>query len=198
MSFFEIFPFVSFLLFSILIFGRTILLKKRGVRVSSKSAKSRKLKFILHPVFLLIMHLWMFEISRPVIHFSLLPKVLSSPVLESIALQVIGTVLILVSLIFLIATLISFKNSLRFGMHSNNLGKLITNGIFAVSRNPFFVSVELLILGNALFLPNPFLLGIAAATIVSIHFFILKEEVFMSENYGEEYKNYSKKVKRYF
>jgi protein-S-isoprenylcysteine O-methyltransferase Ste14 len=41
-------------------------------------------------------------------------------------------------------------------------------------------------------------MAISLLTLVSIHLFILKEERFMHKNYGEEYKNYSKKVRRYF
>jgi len=173
-------------------------LKKKGVRVRSKSGKTKRAKYILHPVFLFIMHLWMFEISKPLFHLSLIPKTLSTLLFESFTIQLIGAILILISIGFLIASLFSFYDSLRFGMNANNLGKLITSGVFSITRNPFFLSIEFLIIGNALIFPSPFLIGFALITIVSIHFFILKEEKFMKENYGAEYKEYSKKVKRYF
>lgn len=198
MNFFDIFPFAGFLLFSILILVKSILLKRKGIRVSSKSGKSTKLKFILKPVSLIIIYVWMFEITKPVFHLSILPKVLSEPIFDSILLKVAGSILITISLLLLIATLVSFKNSLRFGLNSSNLGKLVTGGIFSVSRNPFFVSIELLLIGNALFFPGWFLIGFAFAALFSIHFFILKEEKFMLKNYGKEYEKYCKNVGRYF
>lgn len=197
MKFFDFFPFVSFLFYSILIIGNSVFLKRKGIRVSSKSGKSKRMKYILHPFFLFIMHLWMFEISRPVFHISLLPKIITNPLLKSYSIKIFGTILILVSIGLLIATLINLRDSFRFGLNSNNLGKLITTGVFAFSRNPFFVSIEFLIIGNALLFPSLFLVGFAVATIVGIHFFIMKEERFMQENYGTEYKNYSKKTRRY-
>lgn len=198
MKFFEFFPFISFLLFSILIFGRTFFLKRKGIQVDSKSGNSRKMKLILHPVFLVIMHLWIFEISKPIFHISLLPEMFTNNLIQSFVIQVTGTIFIVISLGLLIATLFSFRDSFRLGMNSNNLGKLITTGIFKISRNPFFVSVEFFFVGNALIFGNLFLIVFAILTIVSIHFFILKEEKFLRENYGDEYKKYAKKVGRYF
>ncbi len=198
MNYIGVFPFVCFSLFSLSILVKSIFLKRKGIRVSLKSGKPSKLKFLIKPVSLFIMHVWMFEISKPVFQLSILPKALSELVVESFFLQVAGIVFMSLSLFILIATLISFKNSLRYGMNSNNLGELVTNGIFAVSRNPFFISIELLLIGNSLFFPSLFLIGFAVAAIVSIHFFILKEEKFMLKNYGEEYEIYQKKVRRYF
>ncbi len=198
MNYIGVFPFVCFSLFSLSILVKSIFLKRKGIRVSLKSGKPSKLKFLIKPVSLFIMHVWMFEISKPVFHLSILPKALSELVVESFLLQVAGIVFMSLSLFILIATLISFKNSLRYGMNSNNLGELVTNGIFAVSRNPFFISIELLLIGNSLFFPSLFLIGFAIAAIVSIHFFILKEEKFMLNNYGREYEDYQKKVRRYF
>ena len=95
-------------------------------------------------------------------------------------------------------TLKSFNKSLRFGMDSKNLGKLITTGTFSVSRNPFFVSILLYFIGIVLLIPNIFFIAIAISTVVSIHLFILKEEKFLKENYDKEYKNYAQKTRRYF
>jgi len=87
---------------------------------------------------------------------------------------------------------------LRFGLNENNRGKLINTGIFSVSRNPFFFSIILCFVGTALIFMNWFFIGFAVLAIVSIHFFILKEEKFMRQHYGESYREYRKKVRRYF
>jgi protein-S-isoprenylcysteine O-methyltransferase Ste14 len=91
-----------------------------------------------------------------------------------------------------------FKTSIRFGLNDKNKGKLITSGVFAYSRNPFFLSLDLYFLGISLMLPNLFFIGFAVLTVISIHFFILKEEKFMLKAYGIEYKKYVSKVGRYF
>nr|WP_319511057.1 isoprenylcysteine carboxylmethyltransferase family protein [uncultured Draconibacterium sp.] len=95
-------------------------------------------------------------------------------------------------------TLRDLNQSLRFGLNESNLGKLVTGGIYAQSRNPFFLAINFLFAGISLIFPTPFFMGISLLTLFSIHFFILKEERFMRENYGMEYMNYCKKVRRYF
>jgi protein-S-isoprenylcysteine O-methyltransferase Ste14 len=92
----------------------------------------------------------------------------------------------------------TLKQSLRFGLNKSNLGKLVTSGIYAWSRNPFFLAINCLFVGISLVFPTPFFITISLLTLVSIHLFILKEERFMHKNYGEEYKNYAKTVRRYF
>ena len=199
MRFFDFFPLVSFLFLVLMITGRIIFLKMKDVEVSSKSKKSAVLKFFLYPFFLLVFHLLVFELTKPAfqISFTVLPGLISNNLIDSIFLKISGVLLITISLVFMGLTLWCFNKSLRFGMDSNNLGKLITTGIFSISRNPFFVSIEIYFAGIALLIPSFFFIAIALSTIISIHFFILKEEKFMGENYGEEYKKYIRKVRRY-
>ena len=103
-----------------------------------------------------------------------------------------------ISLVLFALTLSHFKNSLRFGIDEKNKGELITKGVFSLSRNPFFLSIDIYFAGIALLLPNLFFIGFSVLAIVSIHFFILKEEKFMQSMYGKEYASYAKNVRRYF
>ena len=200
MNGFKIFPLVSFLILIILIFGRVEILKRNGVKVSSGSGKQNKTIVFLYPVFLLILLFWILEIMKPAfqINFSILPEKLTTPLFESVIMQITGTILIGFALVLLTLTLLHFKNSLRFGMEETNQGELITTGIFTVSRNPFFLSLNLYFMGIAILLPSLFFIGFAILTLVSIHFFILKEEKFMQNVYGKEYLEYQRKVRRYF
>ncbi len=200
MRFFDIFPTVSFFILALMITGQSIFLKKKGVPIRSKAKKSAFSKYILYPTFVLILILLISELLKPAFQIPLfiLPGWLSNNLVESKFFQMSGVLLITVSLLFMGFTLRNFKTSLRFGMDSYNLGKLITTGVFSISRNPFFVSIELYFLGIVLFFSNAFFISIALLTIVSIHFFILKEEKFLLKNYGEEYKRYMKKVRKYF
>ena len=200
MKIFDGFPLVSFLILAGILTGRILFLHKKGIKVSSKSReKSNKIKF-LFPVFGLIFLVWLFEIINPVFQLSIsvLPKIFTKWLCESFLLQITGAVLIVLSITILTITLIHFDRSLRFGLDKNNPGKLITSGIFSISRNPFFLSLDIYFLGIALIFPSLFFICFAILTIVSIHIFILKEEKFLWEVYGEEYQKYTKKVKRYF
>ena len=199
MKVFDFLPLITFLLFVILITGKTILLKRKGVPVSSNTKKSALVKYILYPIFLLIIILFISELVKPAFNFtySVLPELLTQNLFNYISLKVLGTALITISLIFMAFTLYNFSKSLRFGMDSKNLGKLITTGIFSISRNPFFISIILYFAGIALIYPNLFFIAMAVLTTISIHFFILKEEEFLRKNYEEEYKKYTKNVRRY-
>ena len=200
MKIFDFFPIISFLFFVILITGKTIILKKKGVPVSSNTKKSALVKFVLYPIFLLIIILFISELVKPVFNFSysILPEFFTQNLFNSISLKILGATLIAISLISLAFTLHVFSKSLRFGMDSKNLGKLITNRVFSISRNPFFISIIFYFAGISLFYPNPFFIAIAVLAITSIHLFILKEEKFLYENYGDEYERYCKNVRRYF
>ncbi|MFX1316171.1 MAG: methyltransferase family protein [Promethearchaeota archaeon] len=74
---------------------------------------------------------------------------------------------------------------------------LITNGIYRVMRNPIVMGVYLLLFGSFLIIP----------TILSFIFFIVNvltfaskvrdEERFLAKRFGEDYKKYCAKVRRY-
>jgi protein-S-isoprenylcysteine O-methyltransferase Ste14 len=196
----EIVPFTGFLLLTAMILGKTVLLKNRGIKVSSANENPPRLMFILYPVFFLLLFVWVFELAKPVFHFqfSILNSRLITPLADYLFLEIAGAILIFIALVFMALTLHHFKTSLRFGLNENNRGELITNGIFSFSRNPFFLSIMIYFLGTALVFPTWFFIGWAVLAIFSIHLFILKEEKFMKEHFGESYRNYRQKVRRYF
>lgn len=200
MKWLEIVPFAGFILLGILISARIIFLKKRGVKVSAQSEKPPGYMRILYPVFFLFLLVWVFELAKPVFQFqfSMLNHQLTTSLVSSVFLEISGAFLIVLSLIFMALTLHHFKTSLRFGLNEDNRGELVTDGIFSHSRNPFFLSIILYFLGTALVFPGWFFIGFAVLAIVGIHLFILKEEKFMLQYYGDSYGEYRKKVRRYF
>ncbi|MFW5773841.1 MAG: methyltransferase family protein, partial [Tangfeifania sp.] len=196
MKWLEIIPFAGLLVLIVLISGKIFLLKKRGVKVNANNETPPRIMLLLYPVFFLLLLVWLLELAKPVfqIQFSILNQQLTTLLAISVFLEISGAFLIVLSLILMALTLHHFKTSLRFGLNENNRGELVTNGIFAHSRNPFFLSVILYFLGTALVFPAWFFIGFAILAIVSIHLFILKEEKFMQQHYGESYREYRKKV----
>lgn len=199
MNIFEILPLASFLVLIFLISGRVIFLKRSGVKVSSASAKRNKFRLFLYLLFLPILFLWLFELVKPAfqISFSVLPESFTNFLAESVFLKITGVVVVIMAFVLMTLALFHFKNSLRFGLDKKNKGKLITSGIFSVSRNPFFLSLDFYFLGIALMIPSLFFICFSVLSLVSIHFFILKEENFMLKMYGDEYQKYLEKVRRY-
>jgi len=95
------------------------------------------------------------------------------------------------------ASIVSFGLSFRVGIDEERPGKLVTVGMFAISRNPMYLCFIMLFAGLFLVHRN---IVVMAATIVftlAIHRQILREEAFLQKRYGDEYEDYCAKVRRY-
>lgn len=193
----KILPFV-FLVFMIQILIKTFVLKRKGIKTGSGKTRNKNAVYIYF-VFVILFLLFLLEICRPAfsINFYILPRIMVLPLIQTKILSFFGLFFILFSQVILLITLIHFKNSLRFGLESENQGELITKGIFSITRNPFFISVEIFFVGNMLVIPNPFFIVLTLAAITSIHWFVLKEEKFLLKTYGKKYNDYKRKVRRY-
>ncbi|WP_297098738.1 isoprenylcysteine carboxylmethyltransferase family protein [uncultured Draconibacterium sp.] len=198
MEIIRLIPLIGFLLFCLQIGIRAFVLQRKGTRLSGgKKQSSKGISTVLLTAFFVVF-LNELVYKAGLIRFSIIPNVLQPLLAGKIILVISGIVLILLGNLFMLLTLRALNQSLRFGLNRSNLGKLVTSGIYASSRNPFFVAINCLFVGIGLVFPTPFFIVISLLALVSIHFFILKEERFMHQNYGEEYKNYAKNVRRYF
>lgn len=117
--------------------------------------------------------------------------------LENDNLVYVGWTLLISSLVFVWFAQSSMKESWRIGIDEENDTKLITNGLFKISRNPIFLGVIVANVGLFLVLPNAFTLLIVALSIVSINTQVRLEEEFLKKQFGNEYSEYSKKVRRW-
>ena len=109
-----------------------------------------------------------------------------------------GALLCLAGLVLLFLSLLSFGRSFRIGIDQDRPDKLVTTGIFAVSRNPIYVAFALVLLGEFLLFPNWILLVYLFAAAWLFHRQILREEEFLRKRYGLEYRDYCRSVRRYF
>ena len=99
-------------------------------------------------------------------------------------------------IIFLISV-ITMKNSWRVGISKNDKTKLITNGIYKISRNPAFLGFDLMYLGIALLYSNPFTIIFSLFAIIMLHLQILEEEKYLEKSFKDEYISYKNKTNRY-
>lgn len=76
--------------------------------------------------------------------------------------------------------------------------ELRTSGIYKISRNPMYASFIFLNTATFLYLPSLLLLAIMLYGMIVHHFIILGEEQYLEKEFGDEYKDYKKKVSRYF
>jgi protein-S-isoprenylcysteine O-methyltransferase Ste14 len=108
----------------------------------------------------------------------------------ALAFLIFGTVLLFLSTIRL-------NKDLVFGLSSSEDHKLQTKGVFSISRHPFYLGFIFILFSSCLFNPHYLNFFAFAGTWIIHHFIMIKEEQFLSSQYGEEYRQYSKRVKRY-
>jgi protein-S-isoprenylcysteine O-methyltransferase Ste14 len=126
-----------------------------------------------------------------------LPLVSTQRFFDSEVIAWVGVVFCFVGLALLLLSLVSFGKSFRVGIDIDHSGKLITTGIFALSRNPIYVAFVSVLLGQFLAFPKWIMLVYLAAGIWLMHRQVLREEKFLRKQYGEEYAEYCKRVRRY-
>jgi protein-S-isoprenylcysteine O-methyltransferase Ste14 len=125
------------------------------------------------------------------------PAPSAAELFDSNAVRWVGVALCLAGLILLAWSLVSFGQSFRVGIDTERPDKLITAGIFAFSRNPIYVGFALILLGQFLIFSTWLLLAYLVAGDWLFHRQVLREEEFLSRQYGRDFEEYCKRVRRY-
>ena len=181
---------VLFVLNSYMVYKRTgnnpyVLGKSLGV--ISFTEKGIKLTGVVIPL-VLITYIFFEEIYRYLI-----------PVfyLESALLDYAGMLIMLGGFVICYAAQLYMRNSWKIGIDKDAEVKLVTNGIFKLSRNPFFLGSLLSYAGLFLILPNIMTFTIGLAYYILIQIQVRLEEENMIKVLGESYKKYLTEVKRW-
>lgn len=111
--------------------------------------------------------------------------------------KTIGLISASVGFVLGILALIAMKNSWRVGIKYDQHTDLVTSGIYRISRNPYFFSYDILILGYLLIFPSPILAVLFIILVIVFHKMILEEEKYLESVHGASYMEYRMKVKRY-
>ena len=117
--------------------------------------------------------------------------------MSSSFLTVIGIALLIAALIWVLIAQIQMGDSWRIGIDEKSKSPLVQNGLFGVSRNPIFLGMLIMLAGMLLILPTAATLVITVLGFVLIHVQIRLEEAFLLEKYGEEYRRYQARVRRW-
>jgi protein-S-isoprenylcysteine O-methyltransferase Ste14 len=112
-------------------------------------------------------------------------------------LTIIGSILITIGLLTSSIASLTLKKSWRIGVDDNEKTELIAEGIYKISRNPYFLSYDFVLMGMIFCLLSPFLIIPALITIALFHLMILKEEVYLENQHHDNYRKYKKEVRRY-
>lgn len=125
----------------------------------------------------------------------LIIALISEFAINGIKFNVVVIVLQVLSLILFFISKKTMKESWATNIKRDDT-KLVDNGVFAYSRNPVYVAY------HTLFISTIFINYIAFTVIYIIfltvfHMLILQEEKFLTSEFGEEYLQYCKRVRRY-
>ena len=125
------------------------------------------------------------------------PTVTHSELLSAGWIAWLGVASCAAGLLFLAATLRSFGESFRVGIDEGRPGRLVTTGVFGLTRNPIYVAFAFVLLGEFLIFSNWILLLYIVAGIAMFHRQVLREERSLAATYGDEYRAYCARVRRY-
>jgi protein-S-isoprenylcysteine O-methyltransferase Ste14 len=172
-----------------MVLTRVLLMRKRGIEAMN-FGKIDKTDFLIPPFAVFYFYL-VFA------HAFNLPTVSTQEFFHSEIISWMGGFFCVAGLALLLWSLISFGQSFRVGIDTEHPDKLITSGVFAVSRNPIYTAFALILLGQFLIFSNWILLIYLGAGLWLFHRQVLREEDYLKKHYGREYLEYCKRVRRY-
>ncbi len=110
--------------------------------------------------------------------------------------EMASVVVMLLGFSIMFASYLRLGESLRFGTPREDIA-LKTTGIYALSRNPMYLSFYLTYLSSVLYTLNPFVLILGAIAAFVHHRIALAEESFLAKRFGKAYRAYASRVPRY-
>jgi len=195
------FQLVALTVFLTVFVGRSLymgLVKK--VNPFALGVGKRGLRRVVEVGFLFGFVAWVPEIIASALQtgWRVFPGPLQWQVVDSAPLKLAGAALIVAGIAVFVLALISFGTSWRVGIDEKAPGGLVTTGVFAFTRNPIFVCLDLYAFGA--FLMNGALgfLIFAMLLAAGVHYQILQEEAFLRRAYGSAYQIYCERAARYF
>jgi protein-S-isoprenylcysteine O-methyltransferase Ste14 len=172
-----------------LVLSRVFMMRRRGIR-AMRFGQLDKRDFLIPPFALFYFYL-VFAAAFG------LPTVSRQEFFDSEVVAWIGVLFCLAGVVGLAWSLVSFGRSFRVGIDTEQPDKLITTGIFRLSRNPIYVAFAFVLLGQFLIFPNAILLAYALAAAWLVHRQVLLEEQYLRTHYGQQYADYCRRVRRY-
>ncbi len=172
-----------------MVVARLLLLKRQGI-AAMRFGETDKTDFLIPPFALFYFYL-VFAAAFG------LPTVSTKKLFYSAITEWLGVAFCLAGLSLLLSSLISFGKSFRVGIDAQHADKLVTDGIFSYSRNPIYVAFGFILIGQFLIFPTWIFLLYVVSGFWLLNRQVLREEDYLRKHYGEQYTQYSRRVRRY-
>jgi protein-S-isoprenylcysteine O-methyltransferase Ste14 len=200
-NFFDYFQVTSLILFLLVLAGRALYLRfTKNINPIAIGRGKRGFQLVFELYAFVGLAVWIIEMLCYSLHtsFRIFPSPLDMQLIDSTTARVIGVLLVTFGFVILVWAFISFGASWRVGLDVKTPGELVTTGLFAVSRNPIYIFLNLWFVGVFLINGTLIFLIFALLAIVHLHYQILREEKFLAELYGQAYEDYCARTGRYF
>jgi protein-S-isoprenylcysteine O-methyltransferase Ste14 len=200
MSFFDYFQIGSVAIVLLIVVGRALYLRLgRNINPIAIGGGKRGLPLAVELIAFAGLVVWLIEVLLYALDagFRLFPAPLDAQLIDSLPAKIIGVAAVTLGLILFALAFISFGDSWRVGFDVKTPGALVTRGIFAVSRNPIYLFLDLWFIG--IFFINGTLIFLLFAGLAGaiLHWQILQEERFLLQLYGQPYQDYRARTGRY-
>lgn len=104
--------------------------------------------------------------------------------------------LLISGLLLALTSLIQLGRSTRFGLPTRKT-MFRTSGIYRFSRNPMYLGFNFITIASMIYFLTPLIIIPGIYSITVYHFIILGEEKYLETAFGEDYREYKSKVRRY-
>lgn len=199
-KFLDIFQIINLAFFLVVFTGRTVYLGyTQRINPFALGAGKRGLARLLELLLLPWLVLWMLALLVSNLHITYhpIPALWNLVWFDQLPGKILGVLLILAGDTVFVWALISMGNSWRIGIDKKSAGALVTNGVFAFSRNPIFAFIDLYFVGTFLVNGTLVFLIFTVLTIIALQYQIFQEESFLLSRYGQDYRDYSRQAGRY-
>lgn len=110
----------------------------------------------------------------------------------------VGAVLIAAGLCLIVSALVLFRRTGQDPKPWQPSPELVFKGPYRFTRNPMYVAMTLFTVGIGTAINNLWVLLLGAISLLTVHFIaVLPEERYLTEKFGESYRNYLSQVRRY-
>jgi len=133
------------------------------------------------------------RITWPYLAFSIIlniikPDIFTITQIPFLASAILGT-------IFIIIGLVMFSSGAKIIRKAFHEGKLLTNGVYAIVRNPMYSGLLIFMpLGIALWFRSWLILTVPIVTYIAFKLVFKEEDKYLEEKFGQEYLDYKSKV----
>jgi protein-S-isoprenylcysteine O-methyltransferase Ste14 len=121
-----------------------------------------------------------------------------APLLPAPAQYILGGALIALGILGVLASGVTFHKSGTSVPTNTPSTALVTHGLYRFSRNPIYIALSLIHLGVAVAADNPWIAATLVIVLIVIRYGVIaREEVYLEAKFGQPYRDYQARVRRW-